>query len=230
MLVEREGLEAAAAGRVDGRDAHVVRDREARAKRAFAPAQVGRVRGEDERRVARVGRLLDEGARQAPVLEDVELEPAWRSGRGGGHVGRGRGRDRRQAHDRAGRGRRTGRRGLAVRMGHALEGHGRDEHRQRHLRPEHRCLRAHARDVAKDPRPQLPAAVRFDVPAQRALVVGATREVAPGARPEPFLGQALVVPDVERGRQGCAGAAAGRRVRSASSRGASRSAATSKQT
>ena len=111
------------------------------------------------------------------VAEDVELEPARRVGCGGGDLGRRRGRHRRHRHDRPERGGRARRRDLALGVRVPLVGHRRDDDRRRELVPEHRPLRGHVLDVAEEPWPKRPAAVRVHVLAQRPLVAGARREV-----------------------------------------------------
>ena len=59
---------------------------EAGAQVALAPAEPRRIDGEHDRAVAVLGGLLDQRARDAAVAEDVELEPARRSGRRGRHL------------------------------------------------------------------------------------------------------------------------------------------------
>ena len=80
-------------------------------------------------------------------------------------------------------------RDLAVRVRDPLECDRRDEHAAARSRwPRTVVAVVQAVDVDEHARPELPAAVRRDVVAQRQLVAGAARVVAVGARLELRLG------------------------------------------
>ena len=98
------------------------------------------------------------------VARHVELEPARDAGRR--DLRRGRGRDRREAHDRPGR--RAARAMATSPSGCAtpLERDRRDEDRHGDLLPEHRGRGRGVGDVDEHARAQLPAAVGLDVVAR----------------------------------------------------------------
>ena len=107
----------------------------------------GRARGRPSRGASTVSAIASNPASSAwsirapgdrAVAEAVELEPARRAGRRRRDLGRGRGREGRQHHDRAGRRGRARHPGLAVGMGHALERDRRDQQRHRDFVAEHR--------------------------------------------------------------------------------------------
>src|SRR5262245_66259617 len=83
-------------------------------------------------------------------------------------------------------------------MRNALHRERRDQYRQRDLRAEDARLRRDRLDVDEHARAELAALERGDVVAERDLVPRAAREVGVRARIELLLGEALVVPDVDR--------------------------------
>ena len=177
-------------------DANVLGNRERSACVALAVAAHRRVDRQHERAEPAVACLRDQLARHALVAEHVELEPERRAGRR--DLGRRRGRDRRQAHDRARSLGGAGHPHLAVGMRDALERDRRHEQRHRDVLPEHRSRRRARLDVDQQARPQTAATERLDVVAQRHLVTRAAGVVAVGAGLETLCREPLVVPDVER--------------------------------
>ena len=157
----------------------------------------GKVRGEDERREARLQRLRDDVVTDFPILEDVDLQPAWRVRGRCGDVGGRRGRDRRQAHQRLGCSRATRHRKLALLVRDLLERHRRHEDGHRDWRAEHGRLGRHRRDVDEDARPQPVARERVAIPLQRPLVPGSADDVAPRLGRDDRFGQALGVVEGE---------------------------------
>ena len=136
-------------------------------------------------------------SRHFTIPEDVDLQPARRAGRRGGDVGRRRRGDRREAHERLGRGRATRHRELALLVRDLLESHRRDEHGHRHGRAEHGRLGRDRGDVDEDAGPQPVARERGAVPLQRPLVAGAADDVAPRLGRHDRFGQPLGIVESE---------------------------------
>ena len=144
-----------------------------------------------------LGGPLDQLARQAAVAEDIELEPAGRSGSRGRHLLRSRVGDRREAHQRSRRGGRACHSALAVGMGEPLERDGRDEKRHRDGRAEHSRRGRDLRDVDEHARPEAQPLPGREVARQHALVAGAAGIEAEGAGLEPRLRETLEVGDAD---------------------------------
>ena len=82
-------------------------------------------------------------------------------------------------------------------VGEALEGHRRDQHRRRHLGPQHRGGGGDLGDVDQHPRAKLPLPEGLAVCAQRPPVAGPTSEVTVGAWLQPLLSEPFEVCDVD---------------------------------
>jgi hypothetical protein len=165
---------------------------------AFTAAEHGQIDREDHGREPGLASLVEDRLRDAAVGVPVELKPAATLGRGSRHFGWTRRRKRREAHDRA-RGRRGACNGnLPFGMHHALVGDRCRDDRHRKLGAEHRRLRRHLCYVHKGARSEPPAPKRLEVASDRVLVAGTPGEVAEGGLVHDLLGDALVVPDVDR--------------------------------
>jgi hypothetical protein len=160
------------------------------------PAKLGCVNGQHDRAETGRDRLIDQLACEAAIGEAVELEPAWRFRRSGGHLGRRRSGKRRQHHDRAGRGCRAGHAGLAIGMGHALERDRGNQQRHRDLGTEHAGRGGRGANVDQRARAQPQARKRLHVVAQGALVAGTPRVVVIRTRIEALASELFVVEDV----------------------------------
>ena len=184
-----------AAARARGRDRRdvVVGRVEAETRLAMPDPVHGKIGGQHERREARLERLGDHLVRDFPIAEHVDLQPARALGRGRRHVDRRRGRDRREAHQRARRGRPARHAELVVLVRDRLVRHRRDEGRHRDRRPENGRLGRDRGHVDENPRPEAVARERLPVPAQRPLFSSTSGDVAPGARVDGLLGQPLGV-------------------------------------
>jgi hypothetical protein len=112
------------------------------------------VGGQHERGEPGLECLCDHLVADAAIAEDVDLEPARRSGSGGGDLGRRRSRHRRDAHERARGSCAACHRELPFLVCDLLERHGRNERRHRHGRTEQCRFRGHGRHVDEDARPQ----------------------------------------------------------------------------
>jgi hypothetical protein len=90
------------------------------------------------------------------------------------------------------------RRSHALRMREPLDRNRSGQHRQRYLTTEHTRGGRDAPHIHEHARTKLPALESRNVVAQRYLIASATREIRMRIRIKLLLGQALVVPDVDR--------------------------------
>ena len=181
----------------DGRDV-ILRCLESRARLTVADSVDGEICSQNERREASLERLLDDVVADTAIAEDVDLEPARRSGRSRCDFLRGGGRDRRDAHERSCCAR-TARHGdLTFLVRDLLERHRRDECRHRHRRSQDGRLGRDFRHVHEHPGTEPEARERLAIPAQRPLVTRPAHDVAPRLGRDGLLGHALGVVDGEK--------------------------------
>ena len=150
-------------------------------------------------RVAGGGSALHQFGGEAPILVDVELEPARRARGGDGHVLEGGGGQGGHDHHRAGPRCRARRARFAVRVRHAVIRRRRDEHRRGDVSPEHGGAGVERRDIDQHAMPDLPLPVGAAVGAERPLAVGARPEVAERRWLQHGAGGALEVVEREHG-------------------------------
>ena len=199
------------------RERQVRGDLEADAQVTLALREARRVDGEDDGAAAGIRGLREMLARDAAVLEDVELAPLQEPRRGGRDLlVRARG-ERRDGHARARRGGAARRRALAVGVVELLVGDRRDEDRQL----DRRC-RAPSSPSRSRTRRRGRAAGTSSARTRRGSRAASTRRPSrrrgrPTARLEPLLGEPLVVRDGEERVHGYDSSAARRKTSAAAS-------------
>ena len=176
---------------LDRRRANLSGDLEAAAEVPLPSPGKRSVDREEERLVAGLGRLLDHGAGDPAIAEEVDLHPALPARCRLGDLCRAGAGQAGQAHHgpRVGRGARHP--GLAVGVGEELEGDRRHQEGKLQLGAEDGRHGRDVRDVDQDARPQFPALVGLGISPQGALVARAAGEVAVHARLELLCRQPL---------------------------------------
>ena len=167
---------------------------------ALSPTEIRRVDRKHERGEIVLDRFGDQVFGLRAIGEDVDLKPARRPRSRSSHLGGPSRRRGREAHDRAGRGRRARGGELTVGMRHALQRERRDQDRQRDVGPKDGRRGRDRPDVDEHARPELATLERGEVVPERDLVPSAADEVRVCVFIEHLFGELLVVPDVNWGR------------------------------
>jgi hypothetical protein len=195
-LGDRERALAPDRGR-DARHSEPLGNLEAGATVTLAVAARRRVDGDDNRLEAGLDRLVHQCLRDHLVAEAVELEPAPSGRDGGSQLARPGGRQRREAHRRAGLRRGPRHPDLPLRVDQALIGDRRHQQRHRERTAEQLDRGAYIADAGQHPRPQPPAPPGLDVVAQGQLIASTAGEVAKGPGIELLRGDPLDIRNVD---------------------------------
>ena len=170
------------------------RPRQSRAQVAIAGPRHRQVHGEDQGRAPRLPRPGQQVAHEAPVPQDIELEPEGLRRRRR-HLGNGTDAHGGQGEGNAGRLRRPGGLHLSAPRIHAGKPHRGQRHRQGQGLPEQLGLQIDGGHVPQDPLADLQILQVRHVPAQGCLGVAAAVEIVEQEPGHPPAGNGAIVGD-----------------------------------